>query len=100
MKLTARLVSVEEVAPFERDEMFALMDDHYVNVRRSLFEADLAEKRWVILINDPATGRLCGFSTQTVLAAEVGGRPVKALFSGSAGATTPWHKSGDGLPSP
>jgi len=101
MKLTARLVNVEEVTPFERDEMFALMDDHYANVRRSLFEADLAEKRWVIRINDPATGRLCGFSTQTVLSAQVSGfekgsdplnlggqtpfrngRPVKALFSG------------------
>jgi hypothetical protein len=82
MKLTARLVNVEEVTPFERDEMFALMDNHYANVRRSLFEADLAEKRWVIRINDPATGRLCGFSTQMVLSAEVAGRPVKALFSG------------------
>ncbi len=101
MKLTARLASVGEVTPFERDEMFALMEDHYANVHRSLFEADLAEKRWVILIHEPAADRLCGFSTQTMLAAEVAGfkkgsdpldlgeqtpfrnrRPVKALFSG------------------
>ena len=82
MRLIARLVDEADVTPLQRDEMFALMEDHYANVRRDLFEADLAEKRWVIRIGDPATGRLCGFSTQTVLDAEVGGLPVKALFSG------------------
>jgi hypothetical protein len=82
MRLNARLVDVAQVTPPERDEMFALMDDHYTNVHRSVFDADLSEKRWVILIHDPATGRLCGFSTQTLLDAELSGQPVKALFSG------------------
>jgi hypothetical protein len=82
MRLTAKLVDVAEVTPLQRDEMFALMDDHYVNVHRHLFEADLAEKRWGILILDASTGRLRGFSTQTLLDAKVGGRLVKVLFSG------------------
>src|SRR6478672_4201789 len=82
MRLQGRLVRVEEVTPAQRDAMFALMDRHYDNVRRRAFEADLAEKRWVILLRDPPTDELCGFSTQTVLDAEVGGRAVKALFSG------------------
>jgi hypothetical protein len=58
------------------------MDDHYANVHRHVFEADLAQKRWVILLRDPATDRLRGFSTQTLLDTRVVGRPVKALFSG------------------
>jgi hypothetical protein len=82
MKLTAQLVDVTDVTPPQREEMFALMHDHYANVRRHVFEADLADKRWVILVRDAASDGLCGFSTQTVLEAEVGGRPVKALFSG------------------
>jgi hypothetical protein len=82
MRLAAELVDVAEVTPLQRDEMFALMDDHYANVCRRRFEADLAEKRWAILVREPATGRLRGFSTQTLLAAQVGGRSVKALFSG------------------
>jgi hypothetical protein len=82
MRLNARLVEVAAVTAAQREEMFVLMDEHYANVHRSLFDADLAEKRWVILIHDPASGRLCGFSTQMVLDEQVGGRPVQALFSG------------------
>jgi hypothetical protein len=82
MRLQGRLVPVKDVTAAQRDAMFALMDRHYENVRRGSFDADLNEKRWVILLSDPATGALCGFSTQVVLHAEVEGRRVKALFSG------------------
>jgi hypothetical protein len=81
MKLTADLVDVADVTPL-RDDMYALMADHYADVDRFAFESDLAEKRWVILVRDPATGRLCGFSTQTLLTADADGAPVTALFSG------------------
>lgn len=81
MNLSARLATIEEVTARQRETMLALMQRHYFNVRRAQFEADLAEKRWVILIHD-AGGALCGFSTQTLLDAEVDGRAVKALFSG------------------
>ena len=60
--------------------MFALMTAHYAGVGRIAFEADLAEKRWVILIHGPGSGRLCGFSTQTILTTEVGGRPGHGLL--------------------
>jgi hypothetical protein len=82
MRLTAQLVDVADVTPPQREEMFVLMHAHYANVHRPVFEADLAEKRWVILVRDPASDELRGFSTQTLLDATVAGRPVKALFSG------------------
>lgn len=82
MKLHARLALVEEITAEQRQAMFLLMDRHYANVRRSIFDADLDEKRWVILIHAGNTGSLCGFSTQTLLEAEVDGRPITALFSG------------------
>jgi len=82
MRLAGKLVNVSDVTAARRDEMFTLMDEHYANVRRELFESDLASKQWVICIFDPVSDRLCGFSTQTLLDAEVEGRPVKALFSG------------------
>jgi hypothetical protein len=75
-------VAVADIPSDRRDEMFVLMDRHYFNVERARFEADLAEKRWVIEVCDPATGQLCGFSTQTILDVEAEGRPIKALFSG------------------
>jgi hypothetical protein len=82
MKLRGRLVRVDEVTREQRDAMFALMRQHYENVRRDTFERDLDEKRWVIQLLGPDGGRLCGFSTQMLLEASVGGRPVTALYSG------------------
>jgi hypothetical protein len=82
MKLKARLVSMTAVTKQQREAMWALMDRHYENVDPLIFVADLAEKRWVILLFEPASEELCGFSTQMLLEATVAGRPVKALFSG------------------
>ena len=67
MKLLGRLLPLAEVTPLERGQMFALMTRYYENVSRASFDADLAEKRWVIQLIDPATRLLCGFSTQTIL---------------------------------
>ncbi|MSQ94791.1 MAG: hypothetical protein EXR98_09580 [Gemmataceae bacterium] len=82
MKLSGRLVAAADLSAEQRDAMFALMDRHFVNVQRPIFEADLDDKHWVILLADAGTGRLCGFSTQRLLEVEVEGRPIKALFSG------------------
>jgi hypothetical protein len=82
MKLTGSLTHVADLSPGDRDAMFALMAQHYHHTSRPAFEADLAEKRWVIQVWDQSTGALCGFSTQMLLDADVDGRPVKALFSG------------------
>ena len=82
MKLMGRLVPMAEVTPAERDRMFALMDRYYEDVRRDVFEADLAEKPWVIQVWHPRSGELLGFSTQMLLDAVADGRPVTALFSG------------------
>lgn len=82
MKLVARVVAAAEVTPVQRDRMFDLMDRHYLNVRRDTFEADLAEKDWVIQLFDSAGAGLCGFSTQVLLNVGVAGRCVRALFSG------------------
>jgi hypothetical protein len=82
MRLAARLVNAAQVTPSQRNEMFILMERHYANVHRQVFETDLAEKCWVILVSEPLTDRLCGFSTQKLLDVAVEGRRVKALFSG------------------
>jgi hypothetical protein len=62
--------------------MFALMEAYYEYADRPTFEADLAEKDWVIMIHDEHTNTLKGFSTQLLLSVQVEGRPVRALFSG------------------
>jgi hypothetical protein len=82
MKLLSRLVEAATLSPEEQDQMFALMDCYYEGVERATFDADLAEKEWVILLLDPETEALCGFSTQVILDVAVAGRRVRALFSG------------------
>jgi hypothetical protein len=62
--------------------MLALMQQHYENVQPAVFARDLSEKRWAIVVHEPASGRLCGFSTQTILEAESEGGLIRALFSG------------------
>jgi hypothetical protein len=82
MKLKGLLAPVTAVTPAQQDAMFQLMDRHYENVSRAALDADLAEKTWVILLLDPGTEALCGFSTQVLIDTTVDGRPVQALFSG------------------
>jgi hypothetical protein len=82
MKLQSRIRRVADVTPTERDAMFALMDRHYENVDRARFDADLAEKDWVIQVVEPERGALCGFSTQMRVRAWTPDGPVAALFSG------------------
>jgi hypothetical protein len=61
----------------ERDEMFALLATYFVNVERAVFERDLAEKEWVILLRDEDES-IAGFSTLMLL--EIDGLAV--FFSG------------------
>jgi hypothetical protein len=82
MKLRGQLVPVVALNLELCNAMFTLMDRYYENLNPAVFAADLEQKQWVILLFDPRTEELCGFSTQALLEVSVAGRPVKALFSG------------------
>jgi hypothetical protein len=82
MKLDGQLAQVRDLSSDEKDQMFDLMDRHYENLSRDSFDADLAEKEWVIRVMLRETGELCGFSTQMLLDATVENRTIRALFSG------------------
>ena len=81
-RLKGILVPVTAITPLQQEEMFRLFDRYYENVTKAAFLADLAEKHWVILLLDPRTDALCGFSTQMLLEADVDGVSVRCLFSG------------------
>lgn len=82
MGLIGSLIPAREIAPAQREAMFALMLRHYEGVSRDRFDADLDEKDWAILLSDRAGGEIVGFSTQMVFEAEADGRPIRTLFSG------------------
>jgi hypothetical protein len=62
--------------------MYTLLAYYFAKVTPSQFERDLAEKEWVILLTDVATGQVQGFSTLMRLSVTVDDQPVVAFFSG------------------
>ena len=82
MRLRGELTPVADITPASREEMFQLMDRYYLNVTRERFQADLAEKQWVIRLLDSATGELHGFSTQMLLELDGPREPIAVIFSG------------------
>lgn len=64
----------------QRDEMHALLAQHFDGVTREQFERDLAEKNWVVEIR--REGRLLGFSTLLVCEEHLDGRALTAIYSG------------------
>lgn len=80
-RLAGRVQRPQELTLAERNEMYGLLADYFVNVTRPHFETDLAEKEWGILLAD-STGRIQGFSTLMRLQMTVDNQPIVAFFSG------------------
>jgi len=82
MSLRGRLIDVPLLTLDQRRSMFALFDAHYLSATWAKFSADLAEKQWVILIEEAASGQLRGFSTQMILEVPHRDQMLRVLFSG------------------
>lgn len=79
--LAGRLVARDALDPHTHAAMFALMGEHFRGVALDVFDADLAEKNWVILLED-RDGRLRGFSTLLVQPTEATGERCVLVYSG------------------
>lgn len=63
-------------------ELYFIFSRHYRHAPRAVFDADLLEKDWVLVLRD-ATGTVRGFTTMMLFDVEAGGRRVRALFNGN-----------------
>ena len=79
--LTGEVRLVENLSQKERGEMFSLMAQYFSNVARTIFERDLSEKEWCILLTS-ASGRVKGFSTMMLVRMVVDNRSIAAVYSG------------------
>jgi hypothetical protein len=75
-----RLVPRGELSLREGEAMLCLLNEHFNGVRRDVFARDLAEKNWVLLIEDE--GRLCGFTTLLLYETDVSGEASTVVYSG------------------
>jgi hypothetical protein len=80
-RIQSRIVSVAEITPTDARAMYEVFARHYDCVSFEQFLLDLSEKDCVLVLRN-ADFAICGFSTQKVLRACVGGKPVRAVFSG------------------
>jgi hypothetical protein len=79
--LAARVVERKALADREIGSMHDLLMQHFLGVDQHTFRRDLAEKNWVVLLED-AGGSLRGFSTFLIYATPVCGRPMTVVYSG------------------
>lgn len=91
--MNGRLIAAGRLDSGLRRAMFDLLGDHFEGVTEACFESDLAEKNWVILIED-GNGALKGFSTLHVYEAADGAETVQVVYSGD----TIMHRSAWGSP--
>ena len=81
-KLTARLVARDRLTSGERAAMFDLMAGHFEGVEQGVFQADLDQKDWAVLLEDDAA-RLRGFSTFVMHSATgPAGEALAVVYSG------------------
>ncbi len=62
--------------------MFEILTTYFEGAVQWVFERDLDEKDWVVLLTESETGLPCGFSTLRLIEDVVQGTPVRAFFSG------------------
>lgn len=79
--MRARIVQAGCLTASRRDRMFALYARHFRGARRERFDADLAEKESVIVL-EAEDGGLAGFSTLMTLRLSIDGLDRTFLFSG------------------
>lgn len=82
MGLTGTLHKISDLSGAQITTMFGLMTTHYANVRQQEFESDLAEKDYAILLSDPSSGQIKGFSTQMLMDHRFDGEDMLVVFSG------------------
>ncbi|PSB03896.1 hypothetical protein [Merismopedia glauca] len=80
--MKARIVASTDLTLPEREAMYGLLNQHFMGVKRDIFNADLAEKNWVILIEQELTNTLKGFSTILIYTTQLAGELMTVVYSG------------------
>ena len=80
--MKAQLVRIENLLPSDRTAMYSLLSTHFQGVEQEVFEADLNQKNWVILLEDQASNTLKGFSTLLMYETVFAGEILSVVYSG------------------
>lgn len=81
MSLKAIVVEISSLMEQDIAVMCALMDEYYENIKPEIFQKDLKDKHYCILLVDEK-GIIKGFSTQKIIHFNVKGEKIHGVFSG------------------
>jgi len=81
MDLHGKVVDRRELTQAQIASMFALMDEFYDNMDFIVFQKDLADKDYCLVLFDEKE-TLAGFTTQKILPVQAGSKTVWGVFSG------------------
>jgi hypothetical protein len=77
----SRVADIGDLSESDSRRMYEILCEHFADVDRSVFDSDLREKSWVVLVEDDC-GNIQGFSTLQRMTLQVEGRRMHAFFSG------------------
>jgi len=79
--MRARVIQRSKLSARDRDSMFFLLKRHFLGVDRRVFNTDLNEKNWIILIEN-TKDELVGFSTIYLYRTNYKGETLNVIYSG------------------
>jgi hypothetical protein len=77
----SKILKTDEISSIDCKRMFAILSEHFANLKFDIFERDLREKDWIVTIYS-GDDKIEGFSTLKVLTQEFEGEKMHAFFSG------------------
>jgi hypothetical protein len=80
--LTSYTLTRNELTPETIQEMFDVFSENFAQSSLELFNRDLNNKNWVILIRDSQKNQVQGFSTLDIYEIDYQGRPITVVYSG------------------
>jgi hypothetical protein len=80
--MKSQLVNIDDLLQKDLESMYFLLNTHFQGVNRDVFDSDLSNKNWVILLKDEQTETLKGFSTLLMYNTNFEGENLSVVYSG------------------
>ena len=80
--LTSTTLARADLTDADIQAMFSVFCENFDGASLEIFERDLQNKNWVILLRDAATLTLQGFSTLSLYETRYNGQPISVVYSG------------------
>lgn len=80
--MRSQLVSNQNISSQQKQEMYRFLSAYFEGVTRDVFDEDLAQKNWIILLRDQNSHQLQGFSTLLIYNTEYKEKTISVVYSG------------------